>query len=70
MPDWTLDFNWDITNSKDILAGNNYTHDASDYRIENTTNKLYTYGINFTLPMNLAGVIPAANSTRRKAQDQ
>ena len=46
--------NFGITDGKNIYNSGMYTHDVTDYRIENTTNELYTGGIDFTLPMNLA----------------
>lgn len=42
-----------VTNGVDIFDGDNYRFDATDFRIENTTNEIITANLNFTLPMNI-----------------
>ena len=46
--------NFRVTNGVDIFDGDIYKFDITDFRIENTTNEIYTANLNFTLPMNIS----------------
>tara|TARA_R110000868_G_scaffold54234_2_gene169769 strand:+ start:262 stop:3069 length:2808 start_codon:yes stop_codon:yes gene_type:complete len=45
--------NFSVTNGEDYLGGDIYEFDATDFRIEDTNNEVFTLNLNFTLPMSL-----------------
>jgi TonB-dependent receptor len=45
--------NFSVTNGVDVLDGGIYSFDATDFRIEDTNNQIFTANLNFALPMSL-----------------
>ncbi|MEO9023362.1 MAG: TonB-dependent receptor [Ginsengibacter sp.] len=67
--------NYIVTNDKNVLQGSNYIFDQTDYRFENTNDKIYSGRVNFSLPVNFTekstgdikfGVKYRANNKDRK----
>ncbi len=44
---------WAISDGSDINDGSRYKHDRTDLKFENTTNDLFTAGVNLSLPLNI-----------------
>ncbi len=64
---------WAVTNGININDGSEYEFDQTDFKIENTTNQLFTAALNFELPFNLSddgGIFKFGGKLRTNDKDR